>query len=67
MYEESIFIPSGSLAVISFEITTGAILVVACFYRCTFAPDSVITSMLLIGVLGGILIQFNKIILGLLI
>ena len=30
--------PSDSLAVISFDIITGAIVVVDCFDRCVFAP-----------------------------
>ena len=53
MCEESIVLPSGSLVVISFEIITGAIVVVAYFSRCMFAPDSEITSMLLLIRLGG--------------
>ena len=67
MYEESIVIPSGSIVVISFEIIIGYIVVVACFARCIFAPVSIIASVLLLGKLGGVLIQFIKLILGLLI
>ena len=67
MCEYSIVIPSGSLAVISFEIIIGAIVVVACFARFVFAPESVIASMLLLRVLGGLLIQFIRLIWGLLI
>ena len=42
-------IASGSLVVMSFEIMAGAIVVVTCFARCIFAPESVIDSMFLIG------------------
>ena len=67
MCEDSIVLPYGSLAVISFDIITGAIAVVDFFARCIFAPYSLIASMLLLGGLGRILIQFIKLILGLLI
>ena len=59
-------LPSGSLAVISFEIMTGAIVVVACFARCIFAPMSAIAGVFLLGEFDGVPIQFIKIILGLL-
>ena len=67
MCEDSIVLPYGILAVISFDIITGAILVLACFARCIFAPESAISSMLLLGGLCGVSIQFIKLILGLLI
>ena len=67
MCDDSIVLPSISIAVIPFEIITGAILVVACFARCIFESKSVIASMLLLGELVGVLIQFIKLILGLLI
>ena len=66
MCEESIVLPSNSLALISFYIITGSNVVVACFYRCIFAPDSVISSMLLLEEFGGIPVQLIKLILGLL-
>ena len=49
MCDDSIVIPYGSLVVISFKIITGAIVVVACFARYIFAPESVIASVLLLG------------------
>ena len=58
-------LPSGSLAVISFEIIIGDILVEACFAMRILAPESVITSMLLLGVSGGVSIKLIKLILGL--
>ena len=58
MCEESIVLPSGSLAVILFDIITGFIVV---------AHESTIDSMLLLVKLGEVLIQFIKLILGLLI
>ena len=67
MCEDSNVIPSISLAVISFDIITGAIVVVACFARCIFAPNYAIASMFLLGRLGGVLIKCIKLILGLLI
>ena len=36
---DSIVLPSGSHAVVLFEIMTGAIVVVDCFSRCIFAPE----------------------------
>ena len=50
----SIVITSGSLVFISFSIIIGAIVGVACFARCIFAPDSAIASMLLPVGLGGV-------------
>ena len=67
MCEESIVIPYDSLAVVSFGIITGDNVVVACFSRFIFAPESRIASMLLLGVLSGVSIKFIKLILGLLI
>ena len=58
---------SGSFAVISFEIMTGYIVVVAFFARCIFTPESTIASVLLLGEFGGVPIQFIKPILGLII
>ena len=63
----SIVLPYDSLAVMSFEIMTRAIVVVACFARCIFSPESEFSSILLIGYFGGVPIQFIKLILGLLI
>ena len=57
----------GILAVISFDIITGAVVGVDYFARCTFAPDYVIVGMLLLRRLCGVSIQFIKLILGLLI
>ena len=58
-------LPYSSLAVISVDIITGEILVVACFARCIFAPEAAIDIVLLIGGLGGVSIQSIKLILGL--
>ena len=49
MCDDSIVFPYGSLAVISFEIITGSIVVVDCFARCILAPDSAIDSVMLLG------------------
>ena len=67
MCEESIVLPSDSLAVISFDIIAGTIVVVAYFSRCIFALEYAIASMLLLVRLCGVLIKFIKLILGLLI
>ena len=67
MCEDSIVLPYSSLAVISFHIITGFILVVASFSGCIFVPDSAIDKMLLIGESGGVPIKLIKNILGLLI
>ena len=45
MCDDSIVLPYGSLAVMSFENITGAIFVVAFFYRCIFAPEHGIASV----------------------
>ena len=49
MCEDLIVLPSGSITVISFGIITGTLLVVACFDRCIFAPESAISIMFLPG------------------
>ena len=49
MGEDSMVIPSGSLDIISFEIITGAIVVVAFISRFIFTPESVIANILLLG------------------
>ena len=67
MCDESIVLPYGILDVISFDIITVAIVVVACLTRCIFAPEYSITSMLLLGDFCGVLIQLIKLSLGLLI
>ena len=54
--EDSIVLQPGILAIISFDIITESIVLVVCFARCIFAPESAIVSMLLPGVLGGLLI-----------
>ena len=46
--DHSIVLPSGSIDVLSFEIVTGAIIVLACFDRCIFSPESVIVSAFLL-------------------
>ena len=67
MYNDSIVLLSGSLAVMVFEIMTGSIVLVAFLVRCIFAPESLIGSVFLLGEFGGVPIQFIKLILGLLI
>ena len=67
MCDDSTVIPYGSRAVIPFEIMEGGIVVEDCFDRCIFAPESAISSMLLLVGLGGVSIQFIKLILWLLI
>ena len=49
MCEDSIVISCGSLAVISFGIIKGAIVVEACFARCILAPESEIARFLKLG------------------
>ena len=56
IFVDSIVLPSGSLALISFYIITGAILGVACLAKCIFAPESAIANMLVLFGLGGVLI-----------
>ena len=60
-------LPSGSFNFVSFYIIAGAIVGVAFIARYIFAPESEIASMLVLFGLGGVLIQFIKLILGLLI
>ena len=67
MCDDSIVLPYGSISVILFEIITGDIVVMACFAMCIFAPESDIARMLLLGKFGGVLIQFIKLILGLIV
>ena len=54
IYVDSIVIPSGSLASISFSKITVDIVRVACLDRCIFAPESVTTSMLVLFGSGGV-------------
>ena len=49
MCDDSIVLPSGGLAVISFEIIAGAIVVVVCVAMFIFTPESAIARMLLPG------------------
>ena len=49
MCDDSIVIPYDSIAVNSFEIIKGAIIVVACFSRSIFSPESEIARVLLLG------------------
>ena len=65
--DDSIVIPSGILAVMSFEMMTGDIVVVDCFARCIFAPEYTIASLFLLGEFGWVPIKFIKLILELLI
>ena len=67
MCDDSIVIPSCRLYVVSFEIMTGTIVVADFFDRCIFAPESSISSLVLLGEFGGFPIQFIKLVLGLLI
>ena len=66
MCDESIVIPFGSLAVMSLDIISGVIVVVDSVAGCIFTPESAISSVFLPGEFGGVLIQFIKLILGLL-
>ena len=67
MCDESIVLPSGSLAVMSFEIMTGSNVLVACFSGWIFAPGSATAGVFLLVEFGGITIQYIKLILRLLI
>ena len=49
MLDDSIVIPSCSLNVVSFGVMKEAIVLVAYFARCTFAPYSEISSVFLLG------------------
>ena len=51
---DSVLIPSGSLAFISFSIITGAVVGVACLDMCIIAPEFAIASMLVLVGLGGL-------------
>ena len=64
--DDSVVIPSGSLAVMSFEIMFRAIVLVACFPICILAPDSTIASVFLLGEFGGVPIHFINLIFALL-
>ena len=64
---EYIVLPSGRLAVVSFYVVTGVIVGVACLDGYMFAPDSEISSVYLLGKLGGLTKLFIKLILGVLI
>ena len=48
MCDDSIVLPSGSMDVMSFEIITGAFVLVAGFSRCIFSPKSAISSVFLL-------------------
>ena len=67
MCDKSIVLPFSSLAVMSFEIMTGGIVVVACFARCIFPPQSAIASVFLLEEFGRVPIQYIRLILGLLV
>ena len=56
--EDFIVLPSGSLAVVSFDIIKGAIIGGGFFSGCLFAPESVIASMLLLRWLSGVLLFY---------
>ena len=62
MCEYSIVLPYGSVAVTSFDIITRAIVVVTFFARCIISSESEIASMLLLGRLCGVSIQFIKLV-----
>ena len=57
-------IPSGTLAVVLFEIMTGVIVGIALFDRWIFTPESAIYNVYFVAELGGVLILFIKIFLG---
>ena len=67
MWDDSIVLTSGSIYVVLFEIMNEAIVLVACLSRYIFAPEYDISSVFLLGELGGVPIKFVKLILGLLI
>ena len=60
-------LPSVRLAGVSFDVVTGVIVGAACLDGCMFAPESEISSVYLLGKLGGLKILFIKLILGVLI
>ena len=53
MCEDSIGLPSGGISIISFGIITSASVVVACFARYIFSPESEIARVLILGELVG--------------
>ena len=65
--DDSIVLPYGILAVVSFDIMAEVIVVVDCLDRCIFAPRSEISIKYLLVESGGVPILLIKIILGLLI
>ena len=67
IYDESSVLPSGSLYVMSFDIITVAIVGVVCLDIGMFTSASEISSMYLLGELGGVPILLIKLILGVLI
>ena len=67
MCDDYIVLPSSSIAVISFDISPGAIVEMDFCARWIFAPESAIDSMLLLGEFGVGPMQFLIPILGLLI
>ena len=62
--DESIVILSGSLAAVSFDIKTVAIVGVSRFAICVFAPECAIDSIYFLVELGGVPILLIKLILG---
>ena len=50
----SIVFLSGSIAFISFSLFTGAIVGLACLFRCIFSPESTISSRLVLVGVGGV-------------
>ena len=48
MCDEPIVLPYASLSIMSFEIMTGEIVVVAFYAKCVFAPESAIDSIFLL-------------------
>ena len=55
-----VVLPFVSLAVMSFEVISGSIFGMACLARCMFAPGSAISSVCLLGELGGVPIFIKK-------
>ena len=54
MCDDSIVLPYGNFAFMEFRIMTGAIVLVAYFSGCIFAPESAIASAFLLGGFGGV-------------
>ena len=65
--DDSIVLPYVSLAVMLSDIMSVAIVLAASLSRCIFSPESAFARMFLLRECGGVLIQFIKIILGLII